>query len=78
MAEMMHKKNDKFWKKHCEIQGREASYFDKDFRELFNAMTRHNPEERISIKEIKQSSWYNGAVYTPFEFERKMKQVLKN
>jgi len=40
-------------------------------------MVKHNPEERITIKEIKQSKWYNGPVYTPFDFERKMKELLK-
>jgi len=77
LADMMHNKNDVFWSKHIEIQGKEKSFFDKDFKELFNAMTKFNPEDRMSLKQIKQSKWYNGAVYTPFDYERKMKELLK-
>jgi len=76
LADLMYKNNAQFWSKHCEIQGRESSFFDRDFRELFNAMVKHNPEDRISIKEIRQTKWYNGAIYTPFDFERKMKAIL--
>jgi len=77
LADLMHNKNADFWNKHSEIQGKEASFFDKDFKELFNGMTKFNPEDRLTIKQIKQSKWYNGAVYTPFDYERKMKQILK-
>jgi len=77
LGDLMYTKNEQFWKKHCEIQGKELSFFDKDFRELFNAMTKFNPQDRMSLKEIKQSKWYNGPIYTPFDFERKMKQILK-
>jgi len=77
LADLMYNNIDEFWKKQIEIQGKKDSFFDKDFRELFNAMIKYNPEERISLKEIKQSKWYNGPIYTPFDFERKMKQILK-
>jgi len=77
LADLMYRDNGEFWSKHCEIQGKDASYFDRDFRDLFNSMVKLNPEDRLSIKEIKQSKWYNGAIYTPFDFERKMKQILK-
>jgi len=77
LADLMYKDNAQFWDKHCEIQGKESSFFDRDFRDLFNAMVKQNPEDRISLKEIKQTKWYNGAIYTPFDFERKMKKILK-
>lgn len=77
LADLMHNKNEEFWSKHVEIQDKEHSFFDKDFKELFNAMTKFNPEDRLTIKQIKQSKWYNGAIYTPFDYERKMKQILK-
>jgi serine/threonine protein kinase len=77
LADLMYNNIDEFWKKHIEIQEKKDSFFDKDFRELFNAMIKYNPEERISLKEIKQSKWYNGPIYTPFDLERKMKQILK-
>jgi len=77
LADLMYRKNDKFWKKHCEIQNNDLSFFDKDFRELFNAMTKFNPQDRLSLKDVKKSKWYNGAVYTPFDLEKKLKEILK-
>jgi len=77
LSDLMYNKNAEFWKKHAQIQEKDQSFFDKDFKELFNGTTKYNPEDRMSIKQIKQSKWYNGPVYTPFEFERKMKQILK-
>lgn len=77
LVDLMYSKNADFWKKHSEIQGRSASFFNKDFKELFNGMTKLNPEERMTIKEIKQSKWYNGSIYTPSDVQKKMKKVLK-
>jgi serine/threonine protein kinase len=77
LADLMHNDNEEFWEKHIEIQGKKKSFFDDEFKELFNTMTKFDPEDRLSLKEIKQSEWYNGAVYTPFDFERKMKELLK-
>jgi len=77
LADLMYNKNGEFWSKHAEIQDKKPSFFDNDFKELFNAMTKFNPEDRMSLKEIKQSKWYNGPVYTPFDYERKMKQIVK-
>jgi len=76
-AELMYKNNAEFWNKHVDIQGKDHAFFDRDFRELFNAMTQFNPDDRISIKAIKQTKWYNGPIYTPFDFERKMKQMVQ-
>jgi len=77
LVDLMYNNNAEFWRKHCEIQERRESFFDQSFRDLFNAMVRANPEERITIKQIKQSKWYNQAVYTPAELQRKMKKILK-
>jgi len=77
LVDLMYNNNAEFWKKHCEIQERKESFFDKDFRDLFNAMVKANPEERITIKQIKQSKWYNQAIYTPAELQKKMKKLLK-
>lgn len=77
LVDLMNNNNAEFWKKHCEIQERKESFFDKDFRELFNAMVRANPEDRLTIKQIKQSKWYNQAIYTPAELQKKMKKLLK-
>lgn len=76
-ADLLYRNPEQFWRKHIEIQEKDAAFFDKDFRELFSAMTRYNAEDRITLKKIKQSKWYNGPIYTPFDYERKMKQILK-
>jgi len=75
--DLMYKNNIKFWAKHCEIQGREASFYGRDFKELFNNMVKSNPQERLTIKQIKESKWYNGPIYTPLELADKMKTLLR-
>jgi len=77
LVDLMYNDNAEFWRKHCEIQEKPDSFYDKSFRDLFNAMTKYNPEDRITLKEIKQSKWYNGPVYTPAEMQKKMKKLLK-
>lgn len=75
LFEMMHTNNDLFWAKHCEVQNRPAEFFDQDFKDLYNAMTRFNPCERISLEGIKNSKWYNGPVYSPQELSFVMGQL---
>jgi len=76
LVDLMYNNNSEFWNKHCEIQEKSPSFYEKDFRDLFNAMVRFNPEDRITIKEIKKTKWYNGPVYTPTELHKKMKKIL--
>jgi serine/threonine protein kinase len=68
-AGLLYTRNSEFWNKHCEIQKKEASFFDEEFKNLFNAMVKLNPTERASITQIRQSKWYNGPVYTPEEVQ---------
>jgi len=77
LVDLMYNDNAEFWRKHCEIQEKSESFYDKSFRELFNSMVKFNPDERITLKEIKQSKWYNGPIYTPLELQKKMKKLLK-
>lgn len=63
-----------FWEKHCEIQGKSSSFFDEDFKALYNAMVRFNPDERVTLEQIKSSRWYNGEVYSPEELIHIMKK----
>ena len=77
LVDLMYNDNAEFWRKHCEIQEKSESFYDKSFRDLFNAMVKFNPEDRMTIKEVKQSKWYNGPVYTPLEMQKKMKKLLK-
>jgi len=77
LVDLMYNNNEEFWNKHCEIQEREPSFYDRSFRELFNNMVKFNPEERLTLKQIKQTKWYNGPIYTPTELQKRMKQLLK-
>jgi serine/threonine protein kinase len=40
-----------------------------DFRQLFESMTKNNPEERISLKGVKNSKWYKGEILQPNELK---------
>jgi len=67
LFEMMYSNNETFWEKHCEIQNKPFEYFDEDFKALFNGMVAIDPQDRISLTDIKKSKWYNGPVYTSQE-----------
>jgi len=77
-SELMYKHNTKFWIKHCELQGRKACFFDRSFRELFNHMVKFNPKDRLTLRQIKRSKWYNGPIYTPCELQARMKQLFSS
>lgn len=66
-AGLLYTENSQFWSKHCEIQNQDESFFEDDFKDLFNAMVSLNPYERPTIAQIKQSKWYNGPAYTQEE-----------
>jgi len=74
-AGLLYTHNDEFWSKHCEIQKKDASIFDQDFKDLFNAMIRLNANERVTIEQIKQSNWYNGPCYTNEELKTKVARL---
>lgn len=76
LVDLMYNNNDDFWNKHCEIQERSNSFYEKEFKDLFNDMVKYNPEDRMSLNQIKQSKWYNGPIYTPTELQKKMKKML--
>lgn len=52
----------------CEIETSD------DFKELFLEMTRGDPNNRVSINQIKHTSWYLGAIY---DEEKKVKMMRK-
>lgn len=76
LMELMSKKPQEFFERHCAIQDRKSSFFDSGFKELFSSMVREDPEKRISIQEIKNSKWYKGAFYTAKELKKKMSVLL--
>jgi serine/threonine protein kinase len=53
-----------FWDNHEDLCKSNGVQLSSEFKQLFEAMTRADPTERLSIHQIKQSKWYNGAVYT--------------
>lgn len=75
LFDMMYNDNEVFWKKHCEIQNKPPEYFGEDFKALFNAMVRFESQERISIKDIKRTKWYNGPIYTSQELGLLMNEL---
>lgn len=74
-AGLLYTQNSEFWKKHCEVQKKNVSFFDEDFKALFNSMVSLNPKERATIQQIKKSKWYNGPVYTNEELKAKVARL---
>jgi len=76
LYQLLQNDNKSFWQKHCELQGKEDSYYSEEFRELFNMMTRGNPDERATIESIKASKWYSGPVFSDDELKAYMERHL--
>lgn len=74
--ELLNTDPEEFFDSHQVLQGRESSFFDGDFRELFISMTRPEAVRRATIEDIKKSKWYNGPVYTAKELRIKFKSFL--
>lgn len=75
-AGLLEKNTAKFWTTHSEVQKRNSDFFSKDFQDLFISMTKVNPHERASIKEIKKSKWYNGPVYNSEELKKRIDEIF--
>lgn len=65
--ELLSNDTEKFWDIHTKVQRKPKDFFNIDFKELFEAMTRVDPDMRISLEGIKRTNWYNGPVYTAEE-----------
>lgn len=52
-----------FWDFHQELSGGELE-LSQSFKDLFLSMVKRAPEERASIKKIKESAWYNEGMYS--------------
>lgn len=59
LFELMWAGDEKFWEHHKQVLGLENN-FSEEFKELFLAMTKEDPEQRASFDKIKRSRWYNG------------------
>jgi len=68
--------NEQFWKTHPVTQ-KNPDQFSKEFRNLFMSMVKENPNDRISIEEIKKDPWFTGPVYSPEELKAEMSAIYK-
>lgn len=50
-----------FWNAHYKFVGSE-SVFSEDFKDLFEKMVAVNPEDRLTIRQIKKHCWFKGSV----------------
>ncbi len=62
-------KCDKFWGKHIKTFTNGADTYSPEFMDLINKMMQYNPEDRLSIDEVRSHPWYTAAV--PSEAEIK-------
>jgi len=77
LRELIYSNNELFWKKHSEIIEKKSSYFEKDFRLLFNGLVRLNPKTRFKIDDVKKSNWYNGPIYSKKDLQKKCRKIFK-
>jgi len=69
-------KNERFWWKK-KVSNQNTILFDEDFHELINGMLAENPEERLTLEQIKASKWYNGPVHDTKEFKVQANRMFK-
>lgn len=46
-----------FWKKHSQNKANGDAFYSEEFKDLFQKMTRLDPEKRITMDEIKEHPW---------------------
>jgi Serine/threonine protein kinase len=71
MYKILEHDNKEFWKAHLKVRNNEI-FYSEEFKELFISMVREDPEKRASIKDIKNSKWYQGPVYSGEELAKKI------
>ena len=47
-----------------------------DFCNLIVGMLAKDPEQRLTLTQIKESKWYKGRIYGKKDFESKMKRIV--
>lgn len=77
LAQLLEDKNECFWQCHALALREEPEFFSKEFKELFHAMTRAKPSERITIQGIKESEWFNGPTYETQQIEKYYQEAIK-
>jgi len=69
--------NREFWKKQSQLARASGIEFSSEFKMLVNGMLRQNPDERLSIQQIKSSNWYNGPIFNKQELQTYLKKYAK-
>jgi len=72
LFELMQNDDEEFWHIHCELQKKNAEFFDDDFKDLYMGMTKTDPEERFTVEDIQKSNWFKGPVYSDKELQEIM------
>ena len=66
-----------FWESHKEVAECPEQYvFSQDFIELMNKMLAFDPEERLSLKELKAHKWTSGAVFNEKQLKSEVTQLF--
>lgn len=78
LQELLNNNPQEFFDKHCSIQGREATYFDADFKSLFLSMVNAKADKRATMNDIKNSRWFKGPVYTQKELSEKVRRMFNH
>lgn len=71
--------NDKasFWK-HKALLKNDKNFFSVDFIKLINGLLEKNPKDRFTIKDIKESKWYNGPILNELRLKSEMQLKWTN
>lgn len=59
-------RHDVFWNAHAKHKP-SNNFFSKEFKDLMNSMLNLDPNQRLTIAEIKQHPWFLGKTLTPVE-----------
>jgi len=76
LLELLKKQDGDFWKILKKLIPMKIS-FGKDFKKLFFGMINSNPEERMTIADIKKSKWYKGSIYSEKKLAKVMTERIK-
>jgi serine/threonine protein kinase len=76
LANALENDHEYFWDCHRRFQKKSKDFFSEEFKELFIAMTRADPDMRIRIEGIKRTAWYNKETYTQDEVTSMMSKLI--
>jgi len=62
-------KCEKFWSKHRKTFANGPETYSKEFMDLINKMLQYNPEDRLTIEEVKAHEWYTGDIPSKAEVQ---------